>query len=96
LTFITPRGTPLSTLVELRTQLRGEQERLYVRRAGAGEEKALIEDMESNERQLGLVEITLVQWASRGRGRPDLERGGPGASTQVRALVKLQDITSSS
>jgi hypothetical protein len=40
--------------------------------------------MDSTRRMLELVEATEEQLAAQGRGQPGLERGGPGASMEVR------------
>jgi hypothetical protein len=50
--------------------------------------QTLIEDIESKQHALELVEATERQLiASQGRGQPDLEGNAPGASTQVRGWV---------
>jgi hypothetical protein len=85
--------TVLSALDELRRKLRGELEGLVEKRSGLEQElKGLGEAIEAKQRMLELLEATERQLAGQGRGQPDLQAGGPAASTQVRGSAKLQDI----
>jgi hypothetical protein len=85
------RRTPLSILGELRTELQGELEGLRERRPAINHEvQALIKDTEDRERALALVEAIEGQLAGESQGQPDLQGGGPWASTQVRGSVNLQ------
>jgi hypothetical protein len=83
----------LEALADLRRGLEGELEALAEKRTGLERElEALDKDIESKHRMLGLVETTKEQLAAQGRGQPDVEGDGPGASTQVRGSAKLKDL----
>jgi hypothetical protein len=83
-----------SALGELRKELQGELGALVERRSGLEiEMQALDQEIETKQRALELVEATERQLAGQGRGQPDVEGAGPGASTQVRGsgIVQVND-----
>jgi hypothetical protein len=83
----------LAALDTVRFELQGELELFEKLRSGSlAEVQTLGEEIESRQRQLELVDATLWQLAGQGQGQPDLEGGGPGASTQVRGWDKAQDV----
>jgi hypothetical protein len=75
----------LSALRGMREEMLRHLEELKSRRPNLELQlRTLGESIKSEQRQLELVEAIERQLAGQGRGQPDPEGGGPGASTQVR------------
>jgi hypothetical protein len=82
-------GETLEGMSELRRKLQAELGGLVERRSGLERElEGLSKEIEAKECALELVEVTELQLAVQGRGQPDLEKDGQGASTQVRSGAK--------
>jgi hypothetical protein len=88
------RRRVFKSLAQLRRELEGVLMGLVEKRSGLeGGPEVLDKDIESTRRQLELVQATAEHLAAQGRGQRAIERGGPGASTQVRGVAKLQILT---
>jgi phage shock protein A len=87
-------GTVHEELARLHRELEGEVKQVVEKRSGLERElEALDQDLMSKRRMLELVKSTQEQLEALERMRRDVEGGGPGASTQVRGWIKLQDIS---
>jgi hypothetical protein len=85
-----PAGV-LPVMGELRGQLLRELGELVEKRTGLeGELQAVDKEIDSKQRALQLLNATQGQWVEQERAQPDVKGGGPGASTQVRALPQVK------